>query len=148
MNVKIKNSNTFVTFEDYNGAIESHPALAAFPDVYELTSDEPNEESNFFVCTYKGDPRLAPDYYLTREAVGKALVNEVANELLIKYKSGELTLIQVMEMEQTLENTMSALGRGQIISALYHISNVSNIDTNFKASIASRIQALKIAHYA
>lgn len=94
------------------------------------------------------DPRKQPDYYLVRESVGKALVNEVANELLLKYKNGEFTLVQVMEIEQILDNTMSALGRGQIISALYHISNATGIDSTFKSSIASRIQALKVAHYA
>lgn len=148
MRIKIKNSDTFVILEGYNGAVESHPVLTDFPDQYELTSDEPTDSSSYFVCTYKGDPRKAPDYYLTREAVGKALVNEVANELLIKYKIGELTLVQVMEIEQTLDNTMSALGRGQIISALFHIGNVTGIEATFKASIASRIQALKLAHYA
>ena len=148
MRIKIKNSDTFVILEGYSGAVESHPILTDFPDQYELTTDEPTESSNYFVCTYKGDPRKAPDYYLVREAAGKALVNEVANELLIKYKSGELTLAQVMDIEQILDNTMSALGRGQIISALFHIGNVSGIDATFKASIATRIDALKLEHYA
>lgn len=94
------------------------------------------------------DPRKQPDYYLVRELAGKALVNEVATELLLKYKSGELTIVQVMEIEQILDNTMSSLGRGQIISALFHIGNVTGIDSTFKASIASRIQALKLVHYA
>ena len=97
---------------------------------------------------YDADYRNNADYYNVREAAGKALVNEVANDLLVKYKSGEMTLMQVMDIEQALDTTMSALGRGQIISALYHIGNVSAIETELKASIMRKINELKVIHYA
>jgi len=147
MYIKQKNTNTYVDTTNYVGELVSHPLIVDMPDKFEIV-DTISENPDWIESNYVGDPRKAPDYYLVRESVGKALVNEVANELLLKYKSGELTLVQVMEIEQLLDNTMSALGRGQIISALFHISNVTSIDSTFKASIASRIQALKVAHYA
>jgi len=147
MYIKQKNTNTYVNLNGYVGELSAHPLIVDMSDKFEIV-DTISENPDWMISNYTGDPRKAPDYYLVRESVGKALVNEVATELLLKYKSGELTLVQVMEIEQSLDNTMSALGRGQIISALFHISNVTGIDSTFKASIASRIQALKVAHYA
>jgi len=147
MYIKQKNTNTYVDTTNYVGELASHPLIVDMPDKFEIV-DTISDNPDWIISNYQGDPRKAPDYYLVRESAGKALVNEVATELLLKYKSGELTLIQVMEIEQNLDNTMSALGRGQIISALYHINLANGIDSVFKSSIASRIQALKVAHYA
>ncbi len=106
MRIKIKNSDTFVVFENYTGQIENHPVLTDFPNEYELTSDEPTETSGVFICTYNGDERLAPEYYLVRESVGKELVNEVSNDLLSQYKRGELTFTQIMDIEESLKEVI------------------------------------------
>lgn len=147
MNIKLKDSNTFVTFENYEGKIESHPILTAFPEVYELTNEEPNEESNYFECTYSGDPRLATDYYLTRESVGKALVNDVSNGLLADYKQGRLTLPQVMAIEESLKEVIYSLRGGQFITANYKLAIAQGVPTQMKSDLTKTIGGLIQAHY-
>lgn len=147
MRIKIKNSDTFVILEGYNGAVESHPVLTDFPDVYELTNDEPTESSSYFVCTYKGDPKLAPDYYLVREAAGKELVNEISNELLRKYKSGEMALAEVISINDTLEGVTNLIGGGRFIIAQVKLSPIQSVPSDMKIYIATRLQQLIAQHY-
>jgi hypothetical protein len=147
MRIKIKNSDTFVILEGYNEAIESHPILTAFPDIYELTTEEPTENSNYFECTYTGDPRLAPDYYLTRESVGKSLVNEVSNELLMQYKEGKLTLAEVMGIEENLKEVIYSLRGGQFITANYKLAQSSGYSEELRIYLTTIIGQLIQQHY-
>lgn len=147
MRIKIKNSDTFVILEDYNGAVESHPVLTDFPEQYELTTDEPTESSNYFVCTYKGDPRNAPEYYKVRSEAGTNLVNDVTNQLLLKYNSGEMTLQEIVAINKNLKDTTELLMRGQIIIAEYELSVAQNVPSDMRSYIASSIQELKAEHY-
>lgn len=147
MRIKIKNSDTFVVFENYTGQIENHPVLTDFPNEYELTSDEPTETSGVFICTYNGDERLAPEYYLVRESVGKALVNDVSNDLLSQYKRGELTFTQIMDIEESLKEVISSLRGGQFYTASYKLSIAQGVPERMKTDLTATINLLIQTHY-
>lgn len=147
MRIKIKNSDTFVVFENYTGQIENHPVLTDFPNEYELTSDEPTETSGVFICTYNGDERLAPEYYLVRESVGKELVNEVSNDLLSQYKRGELTFTQIMDIEESLKEVISSLRGGQFYTASYKLSIAQGVPEQMKTDLTATINLLIQTHY-
>ena len=147
MRIKIKNSDTFVVFENYTGQIENHPVLTDFPNEYELTSDEPTETSGVFICTYNGDERLAPEYYLVRESVGKELVNEVSNDLLSQYKRGELTFSQIMDIEESLKEVISSLRGGQFYTASYKLSISQGVPEQMKTDLTATINLLIQTHY-
>lgn len=112
---------------------------------------ESQQEANEYAASIVvplDDPRKQPDYYLVRESVGKALVNEVSNELLVKYKTGELTLVQVMGIEESLKEVISALGRGQFYTASYKLAISQGAPTDMKATLTTTIQGLIQSHYA
>lgn len=147
MRIKIKNSDTFVVFENYTGEIENHPVLTDFPNEYELTLDEPTETSGVFICTYLGDERLASEYYLVRETVGKSLVNDVSNDLLSQYKRGDLTFNQIMDIEESLKEVIYSLRGGQFYTASYKLRIAQGVPEVMKINLTSTINLLIQTHY-
>jgi hypothetical protein len=147
MRIKIKKSDTFVVFENYTGEIENHPVLTDFPNEYELTLDEPTETSGVFICTYLGDERLASEYYLVRETVGKSLVNDVSNDLLSQYKRGDLTFNQIMDIEESLKEVIYSLRGGQFYTASYKLSIAQGVPEIMKTNLTNTINLLIQTHY-
>jgi len=147
MYIKQKNTNTYVDTTNYVGELASHPLIVDMPDKFEIV-DTISDNPDWMISNYQGDPRKAPDYYLVRESVGKALVNEVSNDLLKKYKTGELTLIQVMGIEESLKEVISALGRGQFYTASYKLAISQGAPADMKATLTTTIQGLIQEHYA
>ena len=147
MYIKQKNTNTYVNLNGYVGELSAHPLIVDMSDKFEIV-DTISENPDWMISNYTGDPRKAPDYYLVRESVGKALVNDVSNDLLVKYKTGELTLVQVMGIEESLKEVISALGRGQFYTASYKLAISQGAPTDMKATLTTTIQELIQAHYA
>lgn len=148
MRIRIKNSDTFVNLIGYQGSVENHPILTDFADIYELTSDEPTSSSSWFDCTYLGDPRNLPDYYITREIVGKSLVNEVSNKLLSDYKHGKLLISEVMSIEESLKEVIYALRGGQFITSNYKLIFAQGVPSDLMTELTTRINELIDIHYA
>lgn len=96
---------------------------------------------------YEADPRTWPDYYLTREVVGKELVNEVSNVLLQKYKQGQLTLSEIMAIEESLKEVIYSLRGGQFITAKYKLSIAVDVPQTMKDDLEISINQLIIKHY-
>lgn len=45
--IKQKNSNTFVILDGYTGDLNDHPAMVEHPESFEITNEEPNEDSQY-----------------------------------------------------------------------------------------------------
>ena len=93
------------------------------------------------------DARLAPEYYLIRETVGKELVNEVSNDLLSQYKRGELTFTQIMDIEESLKEVISSLRGGQFYTASYKLSIAQGVPERMKTDLTATINLLIQTHY-